>query len=162
MIFLAGRDRYTQRTLLRDVHDRLTNQAGCEEVRYRPSRRRPRYVIADAAPTTFLGGPYDAEHARLEIRFWYPASVEYEYYRINWVEPERNVMLGFHRDADHPDLGHCHIQLDHEDTPIDRHGVTFLDVHPLSVLDERLQQFQSALEAIHWEDGSPSLPTWPV
>jgi hypothetical protein len=26
-------------------------------------------------------------------------------------------MLGFHQDADHPDLGPCHIQLNHEDTP---------------------------------------------
>lgn len=73
MIFLAGRDRYTQRILLRDIHDRLTNQAGCEDVRYRPSRRRPRYVIADLDPTTFPGGSYEAESARLELRFWYPA-----------------------------------------------------------------------------------------
>jgi len=87
MIFLAGRDRYTQRTLLRDVHDRLTNQAGCEDVRYRPSRRRPRYVIADVDPTTFLSDSYGAETARLEFRFWYPAGVDHEYYRINWVEP---------------------------------------------------------------------------
>jgi len=103
MIFLAGRDRYTQRTLLHDVHDRLTRQAGCEDVRYRPSRRRPRYVIADVDPTTFLSDSYNAETARLEIRFWYPAGVDHEYYRINWVEPERNLMLGFHQDADHPE-----------------------------------------------------------
>jgi len=109
MIFLAGRDRYTQRTLLRDVHDRLTNQPGCEDVRYRPSRRRPRYVIADVDPTTFLSDSYNAATARLEIRFWYPAGVDHEYYRINWVEPDRHLMLGFHQDADHPDLGPCHI-----------------------------------------------------
>jgi hypothetical protein len=68
MIFLAGRDRYTQRTLLRDVHDRLTNQPGCEEVRYRPSRRRPRYVIADVDPATFLSDSYDTATARLPDR----------------------------------------------------------------------------------------------
>ena len=101
MIFLAGRDRYTQRTRLRDVHDRLTNQAGCEDVRYRPSRRRPRYIIADVDPTTFLGNSYDAEAARLEIRFWYPAGVDHKYYRINWVEPGRNLMIGVLMEADH-------------------------------------------------------------
>ncbi|MGQ3330804.1 hypothetical protein [Halorubrum sp. FL23] len=162
MIFLAGRDRYTQRTLLHDVHDRLTRQAGCEDVRYRPSRRRPRYVIAGVDPTTFLGNSYDAEAVRLEIRFWYPAGIDNEYYRINWVEPDRNLMIGFHQDADHPDLGPCHIQLNHEDTPVDRYGVAFLDAHPLAVLDDRLQQFTTAVEAIRWKNGTPSLPTWLV
>ena len=162
MIFLAGRNRYTQRTLLRDVHDRLTRQVGCENVRYRPSRRRPRDVIADVEPTTFLSNSYDAATARLEIRFWYPAGVDREYYRINWVEPEQNLMLGFHQDADHPNLGPCHIQLNHEDTPVNRHSATFLDVHPLAVLDDRLQQFPVAVEAIRWEKGTPSLSTWPV
>ncbi len=162
MIFLAGRDRYTQRTLLRDVHDRLTRQAGCDDVRYRPSRRRPRYVIADVDPTAFLGHSYDAETARLEVRFWYPAGVDDEHYRINWVEPDRNLMVGFHRDADHPDLGPCHVQLDHDGTPVDRYRATVLDAHPLAVIDERLQQFSAALAAIRWENGRPSLPTWPV
>jgi hypothetical protein len=139
-----------------------TDQAGCEEVRYRPSRRRPRYVVADIAPATFLGEPYDAESARLEVRFRYPAGVAQEYYRINWVEPERNLMLGFHQDADYQGLGPCHIQLDYDGTTVDRYGATFLDEHPLAVLDERLQQFATALAAIRWEAGSPSLPTWPV
>nr|WP_233357317.1 DUF6516 family protein [Halococcoides cellulosivorans] len=102
------------------------------------------------------------ENARLEIRFWYPAGVDREYYRINWVEPDRDLMVGFHQDADHPDLGPCHIQHDHDDTPVDRHGAAFQDAHPLSVLDDRLQQFPTAIEAIRWSDGTPSLPTWPV
>jgi hypothetical protein len=161
MIFVAGRDRYTQRTLLRDVHDRLTNQAGCVDVRYRPSRRRPRYVIADVAPPTFLSDAYEVENARLEVRFWYPEGVEHEYYRINWVEPDRNLMLGFHQDADHPELGPCHIQLTCEDAAIGRHSATFLDAHPLAVLDARLQQLPSTIESIYWENGPPTLSPWP-
>nr|WP_284010487.1 hypothetical protein [Halomicroarcula sp. YJ-61-S] len=100
--------------------------------------------------------------ARLEIRFWYPAGVDHEYYCINWVEPDRSLMLGFHQDADHPELGACHIRLNYEDTPVNRHEATFLDAHPLSVLDTRLQQLPAALEAIRWETGTPSIPTWPV
>lgn len=161
MMFLAGRDRYTQRTLFRAVHDRLTNHAGCEGVRYRPSRRRPRYVIADIDTVTFLGSSYEVDSTRLELRFWYPVGVDHECYRINWIEPARNLMLGFHQDADHQDLGPCHIQLDYEDTPVARYEATFLDAHPLSVLDERLQQLPSALGAIQWVDGKPSLPEWP-
>ena len=160
MVFLAGRDRYTQRTLLRDVHDRLTNQAGCEDVRYRPSRRRPRHVIADVDPTTFLGNSYKVETIRLEIRFWYPAGVDHEYYRINWVEPTQDLMFGFHQDADHPDLGPCHIQLNYEGTPVTRHEAIFLDAHPLAVLEDRLQQLPSAVEAIYWENETPSLRLW--
>lgn len=161
MIYLAGRDRDTQRTLHRNVHGRLTKQAGCENVRYRPSRRRPRYVIADVDPPAFLGDTYATERARLELRFWYPAGVDHEYYRINWIEPTRELMLGFHRDADHRDLGPCHVQLDYEGTVVDRHPTAVLDTHPLSVLDDRLQQLPSALDAIHWENGHPSLPEWP-
>lgn len=160
MIFLAGRDRYTQRTLLRDIHDRLTNQAGCEDVHYRPSRRRPRDVIVNIDPTTFLGAPYEANRVRLEVRFWYPADTNHEYYRINWIEPTRNLMVGFHQDADHQDLGPCHIQLNYEDRPVDRFEATFLDAHPLSVLERRLQQLPTALNSIRWEDEQPSLPKW--
>jgi hypothetical protein len=98
----------------------------------------------------------------LEIRFWYPVNVDHEYYRLNWVEPDRNFVLGFHRDADHQTLGPCHIQLDHEDTATDRYSATFLDEHPLAVLDDRLQQLPTALESVRWTDGTPSLPTWPI
>lgn len=161
-MFLAGRDRYTQRTLHRDTHDRLDKQPGCTDVRYRPSRRRPRTVVADVETTTFLGCSSRVAEARLEVRFGYPPGVGYEYYRINWIEPERAMMLGFHRDGDHPGVGGCHVQLDHRDTSVDRHGVTVLDDHPLAVLDERLQQLPSALAAIEWRDGRPSLPRWPV
>ncbi|AEN05755.1 hypothetical protein [Halolamina sp.] len=158
MIFLADRDRYFQRTLLQEVHNRVAKQPGCRNVRYRPSRRRPRYVIATVDPEPFLGESYAVETARLEIRFWYPSEVNYEYYRINWIESERNLILGFHQNADCQDLGPCHIQLNYEAAPVDRHAATFLDAHPLSVLEERLQQFPSALNSIRWEDESPSIP----
>lgn len=160
MIFLADRDRYTQRTLLREIHNRLSKQAGCEDVRYQPSRRRPRQVVADIETGVFLGEPYEAERARFEIRYWYPDGVDYEYYRINWVEPDRALMLGFHQDADHPDLGPCHVQLDFEGTTADRYAVKFIDAHPLAVLDERLTQFPSTLRAVDWQDGRPTLTEW--
>ncbi len=96
------------------------------------------------------------------MRFWYPAGVDNEYYRINWIEPDRNLMLGFHQDADHPDLGPCHIQLDYKDVPVDRYEAEFFDAHPLSVLEDRLKQLPSALDSIRWEDEQPSLPAWPV
>lgn len=140
----------------------LMNQAGGEDGRYHPSSRRPRCVITDIASTTFLGESCDVKSVRLEVRFWYPAGVNHEYYRINWIEPAQNLMLGVHQDADHSDLGPCHIQLNYEDTPVDRYEATFLDIHPRSVLDERLQQLPTALATIRRGDGKPSLPKWPV
>jgi hypothetical protein len=71
-------------------------------------------------------------------------------------------MLGFHQDADHPDLGPCHIQLSHADTAVARYSATFLDAHPLDVLADRLQELPTALAAVRWENGTPSLPAWPV
>jgi hypothetical protein len=157
MIFLAGRDRYTQRTLLRAIHDRLSKQAGCEAVRYDPSRLRPRTVVANIDPTAFLGSDYDVETARLETRFWYPEGVDYEYYHLNWVEPTRDLMLGYHQDADHPDIGRCHLQLDFEGETVDRQSAAFLDAHPLAVLEQRLQQLPSILGRLSWEADRPSL-----
>jgi hypothetical protein len=161
MIFLADRARYTQRTLLREIHGRLQKQPGCENVRHQPSSRRPRYVHADIDPTAFLSESYGEDHARLEIRFWYPQGVSYEYYRINWVEPSRGLMLGFHQDGDHPDLDRCHIQLDHEESTVNRHRATFYNHHPMAILEERLQQLPDALAAIQWQNRQPSLPKWP-
>jgi hypothetical protein len=30
------------------------------------------------------------------------------------------------------------------------------------VLEARIQQLPSAVDSIRWDDGAPSLPTWPV
>jgi len=157
MLFLAGRDRYTQRTLLRAIHDRLSKQAGCTAVRYEPSSRRPRTVLAAVEPTAFLGEQYDIETARLEVWFWYPEGVDYTSYRCNWVEPKRDLMLGFHQDADHPELGRCHLQLDFDGATVSRQSVAFLDAHPLAALEQRLQQLPSVLSRLSWEDDRPSL-----
>jgi len=160
MVFLAGRDRYTQRTLLRAVHTRLSKQAGCTDVRYDPSPRRPRTVITDVEPATFMGDVPISEPARLTVQFWYPVDVDYEYYRLNWVVPDRCLQIGFHQDADHPDLGRCHLQLDHEEMSVERHPVAFLDAHPLAVLERRLRQLPAVLDAPRWDSGAPSLGQW--
>jgi len=121
----------------------------------------PRYVIADIEPAVFLGNPYDVERARLEIRFWYPQGVDYEYYQISWIEPTRDLMLGFHQDGGHPELGRCHVQLDHESTTVDRAAISVDDSHPLAVLDTRIEQFADTIAAIQWQDEPPSLSKWP-
>lgn len=72
------------------------------------------------------------------------------------------MMLGFHRDSDHPALGDCHIQLNHRDEPVERYATAVLNAHPLAVLDEHLQQLPEALAAVVWHDDQPSLPHWPV
>lgn len=70
-------------------------------------------------------------------------------------------MVGFHQDANPPDLGPCHLQLNHNEVPVDRHETRFIDDHPLAVLDERLSQFPAVLTAIVWHDDEPVLTDWP-
>ena len=93
----------------------------------------------------FLGRSYPIAEARLEVRFWFPADVEHEYYRLNWIEPDRDLMIGVHQDASHPDLGPCHLQLDYQGSVVDRQLMVFIDAHPLAVLEKRLQQFSEIL-----------------
>lgn len=156
-IFLTAHKRYTQWTLHRHVHTRLSKQPGCSDVRYAPSRTRRRFVRATVDPATFLGREYATDEAMLEVRFWNLGGQGDDCYRINWVESSHNLMMGFHRDEDHPELGACHIQLDHSNRTIDRREVTHLDAHPLDVFDSRLQQLPDALARIEWCDGIPRL-----
>lgn len=108
-------------------------------------------------PATFLGREHATNEATLEVRFWNLGGQDEDFYRINWIESSRNLMVGFHRDDDHPELGACHLQLDHGDRTIDRWEATHLDAHPLEVLDSRLQQLPDVLARIEWRDGTPRL-----
>lgn len=159
--FLAHRDRLTRDAIQKRLHDRLVKQAGCRNVRYVPSRIRRRYVYADVDPAMFLDAAYPIDDARLEIRFWKPARAAYEYYWINWIEPDRNLLVGWHQDDEHDALGNCHIQLDYRNETVVRKAARFIDAHPLAVFERRLEQVPEALDRIRWEDDEPTHISWP-
>lgn len=161
IILLGHRDRLTRDSLHERILNRLTKEGWCNTVRYVPSRIRRRAVHAQVDPTVLLEAEYPVDNARLEVRFWKPASPSYEYYWINWVEPERELMIGWHQDGEHDTLGECHVQLDYGSETVTREAARFIDAHPLAVFEHRLEQLPAALAGIRWEDEKPTFGTWP-
>lgn len=157
-VFLANRGNLTKTRLYDAIRRRLGKEPGCHAVRVRPSRARPRSIETRVTPAEFLGRTYPIDDATLTVRFSYPRSVEYEYYVVEWSEAERDVGIGWHQDENHPDLGECHFQIDHAGETVDRRSGSFVDEHPLEVLETRLEQLRALLPRIDWDDGDPTLP----
>jgi hypothetical protein len=157
-VFLANRGNLTRATLYQAIRQRLGKEPGCEAVRLVPSRARPRSVRTNVTPEVFLGSAYPTDTATLDITVSYPRTVDYEYYGFEWSEAERQFGVGWHQDETHPALGECHLQLDHGGETIERRKASFLDDHPLNVLETRFEQLRSILPAIEWSTGTPRLP----
>lgn len=157
-VFLANRGNLTKAKLYEAIRRRLGKEPGCYAVRTRPSRARPRTIEVRVEPEEFLAQEYAVGDATVTVRFSYPRSVEYEYYVIEWSEADRDVGIGWHQEEDHPDLGECHFQIDHAGATVDRRSATFVDEHPLEVLESRLDQLRAVLPRIDWTDGEPTLP----
>lgn len=164
MIFLANRANLDRRTLLRRLHDRLqtqvtTPEAPIEQVRYHTSAGNKIGVHATVEPCSFLDREtYPVETAELQVRFDFPRDREYDYYAIQWVESDRELMLGWHQDETHPELGPCHFQIDYDGETVRRTEATLLDTHPLNVFDQRVDHLLTVLDALTWDDGRPVVP----
>ena len=157
-VFLANRGNLTKAKLYKAIRHRLGAEPGCYAIQVQPSSARPRRIEARVAPSEFLSEPYAIDEATLSVRFSYPRGLDYELYVIEWSEADHDVGIGWHQDETHPGLGECHFQIDHAGATIDRRTATFLDDHPLSVLEARLQQLRAVLPGMHWTDGEPRLP----
>lgn len=146
--FLAGRDKLGPRRLHDRIKNRLQTDHRFENVRRRiasPEEPGPYRVVAD----TRFGAVTDVEtadqSARLELGFRLATETDYEYYWINWIEPDREVLVAWHQDADHPDLGPVHLQVNRRGTPVRHDPAVFVDEHPMAVVEARLDQLPSAL-----------------
>lgn len=155
-IFLTSRVHLTQDGVHRAVRDWLASRGGCHDVRYVPSRRRREQVHADVDPRALFSIDAERRPARLEVQFEFPPDASYDYYRIQWVEPDANLSVGWHQDSHREELGECHLQLDHRDTVADVRTADFLDSHPLNVLETRLERLPEVLDGIAWHDGEPA------
>ena len=164
MIFLADRTNLDRRTLLTRIHKRLGTQvpdesAPVEQVRYRTSTGNKVGVRATISPETFRGMSHPVDQAELHVSFDFPKAHDHDFYAIQWVESGRDLMLGWHQDETHADLGECHFQIDHRGETVQRAQAEFLDVHPLNVLDRRTDDLVAVLDALTWEDGVPHVPS---
>ncbi|WP_280537269.1 hypothetical protein [Halopenitus sp. POP-27] len=163
MVFLANRANLDKRTLLGRLHNQLRTQVPAadspiEQVWYHTSSGNKVGVRAALSPSGFLGQSYPIDTVELQVSFDFPATAEHDYYAIQWIESERDLLIGWHQDETHPDLGPCHFQIDHRDETIQRATATFRDEHPLNVFDQRLDDLVVLLNALEWTDGQPSVP----
>lgn len=167
MIFLANRTNLDKRTLLSRIFNRLqtqasTNTSPVKQVWYHTSAGNKAGVRATIIPSSFLDAPYPVDEAELQVSFDFPQTHSYDFYRIQWVESERNLMVGWHQDETHTQLGECHLQIDHHGETIHREEAAFLDAHPLNVFDRRMDDLVNVLDALTWVDGVPNFSPDPV
>lgn len=118
----------------------MENVPGATNVRYTPSRLRPRTVVADINIEIFLGDAFPRQEAKLEV-LWRPRDGT-DVQRVQWVDDA--VSLGWHKDNDHPDLGTTHFQLESGDESVHEPG--HIDVEaPLSFLERCLDRLPEEL-----------------
>jgi hypothetical protein len=98
----------------------------------------------------------------LDVSFDFPPNYAYDFYKIQWVEADRELMIGWHQDETHMDLGECHFQIDYCGETVQRDEAAFLDMHPLNVYDQRIDDLVDTLNELTWEDELPSVPTQAV
>jgi len=163
MIFLANRANLDRRTLLSRLHKRLQTQvpaddAPIQRVWYHTSAGNKVGVRATIDAPMFLGRSHAVDDAKLQVSFDFPPDREHDYYRVQWVESERELMIGWHQDQTHPELGECHFQIDYRGETVRRTAAEFLDVHPLNVFDRRTTQLVDVLDSLSWDDDVPTAP----
>lgn len=163
MIFLANRANLDRRTLLSRIHNRLqtrvpTEESPVEQVWYHTSTGNKIEVRATIAPSVFLKTSSPVDEAELQVSFDFPQTHSYDFYQIQWVEPNRDLMVGWHQDETHTDLRECHFQIDYQAETVQREGADFLDSHPLNVFERRINDLVDVLEALTWENEIPHVP----
>lgn len=163
MIFLANRANLDKRTLLSRLHNWLQTQARAEDspieqVWYHTSAGNKVGVRGTVAPDQFLQTSYPVDEAELQVTFDFPKTHEYDFYQIQWVEADRDLMVGWHQDETHMDLGECHFQIDYQGETVQRSEATMIDAHPMNVFDQRIDDLVEVLDAITWDNEVPYLP----
>jgi hypothetical protein len=157
VVFLANRANLQSKRL----HDRIRNRLDgvFDNVRRRradPRDAGPYRVVGELDPRQFLDDDaYPVTTARVEIGFQLQTGEPYEYYWFNWVEPERSLLVGWHQDDTHDDLGPAHLQVNDGATAVVHKRAGFIDSHPLDVVERRLDSLPDVVLAVEWEEGRP-------
>lgn len=155
VVFLANRANLQSKRL----HDRIQQRLGADVDTVRRRRTEPREagpyrVVGDVKPRHFLDDDtYPVTAARIEIGFQLRTGDQYEQYWFNWIEPDRSMLVGWHQDDTHDDLGPVHLQVYDGSRAIDHQPARFVDSHPLDVVEQRLRELRTAVRAVEWQDG---------
>lgn len=155
VVFLADRADVQARQLHRRIRNRFRTDGYFEAVQFRiaePREPGPYRVVARTDPRLFLDDEgYPVETARIEVGFELGAGGDHDHYWFNWIEPVRDFLLGWHQDDDHPDLGPAHVQVSQDGEPVEHRSATFVDAHPMAVLEARVNQLGGALSRVVWQ-----------
>jgi hypothetical protein len=156
VVFLANRANLQNKRL----HDRIGNRLSGEFENVRQRRAEPREAgpyraVAELNPRQFFDDEYPVATARVEVGFQLQTGAPHEYYWFNWIEPDRSLLVGWHRDDTHDDLGPVHLQVNDGATPVTHEPAGFIDSHPLDVVERRLASLPDAVLAVEWEQGRP-------
>ena len=157
VVILANRANLQSKRL----HDRIQNRFSTEfnavhRRRAEPREAGPYRVVGEVNPRQYLGDDaYPATTARIEVGFELRGTDPYEYYWFNWIEPDRSMLVGWHQDDTHDDLGPVHLQVNDGSTVVDHQPALFIDSPPLDVIEQRLGELRTAVQAVEWEDGRP-------
>lgn len=158
VVFLAGRDNIRIRQLHRRIKNRFQSDDRFDMAQLRVAEPRdpgPYRAVGHVDAQRFLDDSSSpVRTARIEVGFQLPNHRSHECYWINWIEPDRNVLFGWHQDDEHPDLGPVHLQVNQGETTIDHESAVFIDEHPMAVVEARLQQLPDALARIDWNNGT--------
>jgi hypothetical protein len=159
-VFLANRENLQTRRLHDRISSRLQSDPAFTAVRReRTSARDPGAyrVVAGTDPESFLDvSSYPTSDARIEVGFDLAVSDSDEHYWFNWLEPTRGLLVGWHRDATHEDLGPVHLQVNDGGESVVHEPATFFDAHPLAVVERRLATLPTVVRAVEWADGRPT------
>jgi len=120
---------------LRDV---LNRHPTVTTVEFEPDSISKEFIRATVAPSRIEPptGP-DSPIIDVEWRF----RGETEYYRIHYADPNTGFNCGWHRDADHPEIGPVHFQYDHPETgDTDHTRAEFAKSVPTEILWTALQR----------------------
>jgi len=140
VLLLAGGRGFTRREGLRRIKERMENVPGFYDVRYDPSRIRPRTVVADVDVELFLGESFPRTEAKVEV-LWRPREGT-DVQRVHWADDV--VSLGWHKDDDHSELGTTHFQLETDDESVHEPGAIEVEA-PLSFLETGLERLPDKL-----------------
>jgi len=161
VIFLANRSNLQLRRLHRErIANRFESDNLFTAVQFcRANIRSPgKYrVVAAVDARLFLdNASYPSSEARIEVGFDSVGTAGRDQYWINWIEPDRSLLVGWHQDETHPEYGEVHLQVSHENTTVEHLPAEYIESHPLDVLSRRLNQLPRTVEAVQWQNGHPS------
>jgi hypothetical protein len=114
-------------------------------------------VVGSVNPRAFLDeASYPTEIARIEIGFRLRMDDPDEQHWFNWIEPNRKMLVGWHQDDTHDELGPVQRQVNDGAVAVDHRPARFIDARPLDVVSRRLEKLRDLVRAIKW-DGEQSV-----